>query len=348
MDGEVQVKRYRYAPRKLELLSENGGIANSIKSQPALVALVPLLLLFQIFAIAHLLRKQSVDIVHAHWIFPQGFCAALAKYLSFSKTPILCTSHGGDLYGLKSGFFHKIKNWTLKRFDHFAVVSHGMKQYVSDFFHPAPENIHVLPMGVDLQTKFIGDPSSHRTPGSLLFVGRLVKKKGVNYLIQSIKLLHQREMAIQLTIVGEGPERPALETLSNTLKLNHSITFRGGLESQQLPELYRSAPLAIFPFVQAEDGDMEGLGLVMVEAMGCGCLVIAGDVPAVHDVIEDGVTGYICNPTDPVDLADQIEKVLTQDSVRKKVAANGMLFVQQHFSWDHCANQYHLVFSKMG
>ena len=107
LDG-VHVHRFRYAPSVLERLAYQGGILANLKKSPLLFGLVPFFLAAQLLAAIHLLMRQPIQVIHAHWIFPQGMVALLARALSRSKAKVLCTSHGGDLYGLKGAVFSRV------------------------------------------------------------------------------------------------------------------------------------------------------------------------------------------------------------------------------------------------
>jgi glycosyltransferase involved in cell wall biosynthesis len=139
----------------------------------------------------------------------------------------------------------------------------------------------------------VPDPSVRRLPNQVLFVGRLVEKKGVKYLLQALKEVSKQLPDTTLVIAGSGPLQSELESITQDLGLTQQVKFAGRLEHKELVRLYQESTVAVFPFVQAKDGDMEGLGLVMVEAMGCGCPVIASDLPAVRDVIMHEEDGYL-------------------------------------------------------
>ena len=343
-DGQVRVLRYRYAIKRFELLSENGGIAGSLNANPLLFVVVPFMLSSLVFHLIYLLRKEKPEIIHAHWIFPQAFCVSIAQFIARTKIPVVCTSHGGDLFGLKGRFFYQIKKWTLNQIQSFAVVSTAMERYVRQAFPEFQKPIHVLPMGVDLKEKFSTTTVQRYSDYSLLFVGRIVKKKGLKQLIYCLDHLLKTNPNYRLTIAGDGPEKSEIEQQVRSLGIEHAVEFLGGVESKQLPDLYRSASLAIFPFIQAQDGDMEGLGLVIIEAMGCSCPVIVGDVPAIHDVVKDGETGIIGNPLDVADFSRLIDKAATEKDVTEKLSSNALKFVTTTFSWETCAEKYHQLF----
>jgi phosphatidyl-myo-inositol dimannoside synthase len=116
-----------------------------------------------------------------------------------------------------------------------------------------------------------------------VFVGRLVPKKGLEHLLDALHQLRQAGVSFSAEIVGHGPLAGTLAEKTRTLGLDDRVRFAGPVSHDSLADHYQRAAIAVFPFVEAADGDQEGFGLVMVEAMGCGCAVIASDLPAVRE-----------------------------------------------------------------
>ncbi len=301
MDG-VRVVRYRYAPESLQTLVNDGGILGNLKKSRWKWLLVPGFLLSQVLTTARLVRNFRPDVVHAHWLIPQGLAAALALVVARKRPRFVVTSHGADLFSLGAWPFRLLKRFVLRRADLATVVSHAMLPAVQAL-EPACE-VLVEPMGVDLVGTFCPKPDVARSRSRALFVGRLVEKKGVDHLIRAWPLVLERCPSARLDIAGFGSCEPELRALRESLGLAGSIEFLGPVSHERLPDIYRSAAVLVVPFVAARDGDQEGLGLVMVEAIGCGCPVVAGDVPAVRDVI--GANGGQVDPRDPVRLAEVI------------------------------------------
>jgi phosphatidyl-myo-inositol dimannoside synthase len=143
-----------------------------------------------------------------------------------------------------------------------------------------------------------------------VFVGRLVPKKGLEHLLDALHQLRQAGVSFSAEIVGHGPLAGTLAEKTRTLGLDDRVHFAGPVSHDSLADHYQRAAIAVFPFVEAADGDQEGFGLVMVEAMGCGCAVIASDLPAVRDVIQNGETGILVPPGDSRALAAAIRDAL--------------------------------------
>ena len=341
-DGML-VYRYRYAPEQWETLAYAGGITANLKQHRWKVALLPLFFLGQWLALRKLLKQQPITTIHAHWLIPQGFVAAIALWGKTQAPHLVCTSHGGDLFGLRGKISTALKRWVISRCQALTVVSHAMLPAMYALTNANPPPISVIPMGTDLQHTFIPNPSVTRLPNRLLFVGRLVEKKGLTYLLQAFTQLLPNQPDLELVIAGSGTLQAELMAQAKQLGIAQQVDFKGRLTHHELVALYQSATLAVFPFVQAKDGDMEGLGLVMVEAMGCGCPVIASDLPAVRDVIRHGETGWLVETADSSALTNAIQTLLTQTATRQQLSAQALQNVQNTFGWETISQNYQRV-----
>lgn len=283
LDG-VEVVRYRYAPERWETLVNDGGIVTNLKRARWKLLLVPGFVLGQAWAAWRLMRRERVNVIHAHWLVPQGLIAALLQWLPGRRVPYVVTSHGADLYALKGRGLDALKRFVARRSSAATVVSSAMRERLAALGVPAA-HIHVLPMGVDLSERFTPDPAVQRTTREILFVGRLVEKKGLRHLIDAMPLVLERVPDAFLTIAGFGPEEAALRQQVHALGLAAKVRFLGAVPQAELPALYRRAALFVAPFVQAESGDQEGLPVALMEAVACGCPVVAGDVAGIEDLL---------------------------------------------------------------
>ncbi len=336
----LRVIRFPYFFNRWEKLAmHGGGILNKLKSNPLYYLMIPFFLLGQMRAVVGLLRSERFDLIHAHWLIPQGFVAALSLLMTGKKIPLLCTSHGGDLFALKGKGLQRLKRWVINKSAALTVVSKAMRKTVVAMGID-PDKVEVIPMGVDLKSLFTPDPCVQRKTDELLFVGRLVEKKGVQFLLEAMPAVLKKHPSIRLILAGSGPMEEELRQQAQRLQISDRVAFLGMVSQTKLPDLYRTATLAIFPFVVAKSGDQEGFGLVQVEAMGCECPIIAGDLPAIHDIITHEENGMIVESGNAQALADAIIRMLADPDLCAKLAGEGRRRVVQKFDWEIVAEKY--------
>lgn len=344
LDG-VEVRRFRYAPATLETLAGQGGIVSRLRTAPWRLLLVPVFLFAYAHAIWRASRRTQFDVVHAHWLIPQGLLAALMAPLT-GRTPLICTSHGGDLFALRATGFRLLRRLIIRRASLVTVVSQYMREVlVAEGI--AASKIAVASMGVDLQERFVPQPGVERDPWHLLFVGRLVEKKGVRVLIEAFPALLASHPRAHLTIVGDGPERIALEAQVAALGLQSAVRFLGARPPAALPAIYSSAAVAVVPSVIDAVGDQEGLGLVTLEAIGCGCAVVASDLRAIRDVVQDDVTGLLFRAGDVSALTTTLRRLLDRDSLRCKLSVDARGHVIKTYDWSAVTTRYEQLFQRI-
>ncbi len=342
LDG-LTVHRFRYFFERWENLAYTTGILDKLRANPFNYLLVPFFLAGMAIKIYRLVRAERYTVVHAHWLIPQGAACAAAFRFFRNPPPLICTSHGGDLFGLRGSLTTKIKKWVIARSHTITVVSHFMRDHLKEVLAPScvPK---VLPMGVDLVHRFVPNPNVTRSANELIFVGRLVEKKGVPYLLQAITLVRERFPNVHLSIIGDGPLRKELEDLTVGLRIEENISFLGAVTQSELPRLYASTAIVIVPSIVARSGDQEGLGLVTVEAMGCGCAVVASDLLAIRDVVIPGENGLLAEPANSKSIAEKIIYLLEDETRLKRLQTVARASVLEKFDWEFVANNYrHLL-----
>ena len=333
------IYRYVYAPGNMEKLAYGGGIFANLKENKWLYALVlPFVVMQFLWALGISLGKR-IDVIHAHWIFPQGLVAVLIKLITLGRIKVICTSHGGDLFGLKGWFLNRLLKWVVSQCDVLTVVSSAMERECKARGY-RPGAIIVIPMGVDLKSGFNKGVTPSAERKGCLFVGRFVEKKGVVFLIEAMKILRDSGHEVDLIMAGSGPLLDACKTLALEYGLQDQVVFLGAVNKAQLPELYAQKAVCIVPSIVDSRGDQEGLGLVIVEALGSGCVVLASDLPAIRDVIDDGRNGILFEPESPAAIADAVLKLMSDEALRKRLASNARESVLEKFDWEFIAERY--------
>lgn len=339
MDG-VHVHRFRYFLRRFETLANVEGFLPALKTRPWQILLLPFFLSAEVWSLGRIARRYNVSLIHAHWIVPQGLAVWLAALLWRLEQPVVVTCHGADLFAFnKSRVFLYLKRKVLQKAAAVTVVSKAAAQQAIEL-GAQRNSLFVYPMGVDLERCFTPASDVEREPATLLFVGRLNRKKGVHVLLRAMALAREQMPHIKLEVVGYGPDEAALKKQAADLAIVDSIKFHGAVHQDALPGFYRRATCLVFPSVVAPSGDQEGLGLVPIEALGCGCAVIASRLPAVADTIEDGRTGWLFEPDNSRDLTDKIVYVLQHPLENQQSAVAGRAQVLYRNDWRKAAQGY--------
>ncbi|MGZ8195211.1 MAG: glycosyltransferase [Methylosarcina sp.] len=332
----IQDYRFRYFfPRRLQLLAYGSGILANLRAKPWLFFQIPSFLLSQFLSARRLIRQLEPDLIHGHWIFPQGWIAAfLGKRL---KIPVIVTAHGGDAFSLQQSAMAEIKRWTIQNCSTWTSNTFATAQAVGPHL-PRPE---IIPMGVDYRQFNSGISFGKSSQVSiLLFVGRLIEKKGVRDLIHAYSLLKEnvREKT-ELWIIGDGVERKPLEALVAQLNLAGKILFHGKLPNDQLPRYYATADIFIAPSITDSSGDTEGQGVILLEALASGTAIISTQTGGIGEVLVHGKTGLLVKPNDPVELKEAIESLLNDSVLRGSLAEEGKKIVSA-YDWKIIAQQF--------
>ena len=309
LDG-VEVLRYRYAPEALETLVHGGGMITHLRRSPWKWLLVPGFVLGQAWVAARLARRRRPALVHAHWLLPQGLIAWALRALGLAPSYAL-TSHGADLYGLRAAPAQALKRRVARDCAAMSVVSSAMREEAAAA-GLRPPRLEVIPMGADLQQRFTPHPGQAREPGLIVFVGRLVEKKGLCHLLDAMPEVLRACPDARLRIVGFGPLEQELRVQAASLGLMHRVEFAGAMAQAELAPLLRRASLLVAPSVRAASGDQEGLPVVLMEALGCACPVVASDSPGVADLFGDEAGACLVPAGDTQALARAMMRVLEQ------------------------------------
>jgi len=178
----------------------------------------------------------------------------------------------------------------------------------------------------------------------VLFVGRLVEVKGVEYLIRSLPETKNPE--IHLIIVGKGPLEVQLKNLTKSLELESKITFFGNANSEDLELLHGISDVLVCPSIIYSSGATEGLPMVIPEAMMSGLPVIASSVGGITDVVKHEVNGLLVKEKDPYSIAKAIERILSDENLKKRLIENSKISVKE-FEPSSIAQKYLKVYQNM-
>lgn len=334
IDG-VRVHRFRYAPARWETLTHDQTAPDRIRERPWYLVLVPLYVLAGCAAARRLARRGGFDVVHVFWPIPHGLFGIAAKRAC--GIPVVSTFFGVELTWVRTQmrFLEPVLRWIVRRSDVVTAISTYTARTLREIA-PGAE-LEIVPFGAAVA----GEPSPagvrdrHARAGfELLFVGRLVERKGVEYLLGAVALLRDRGWDVALDVVGDGPSGSSLRALVSEFDLHARVRFLGQVAEPVLEDRLRSCDVLVLPAVRDAKGDVEGLGVVLIEALRAERPVIASDVGGIPDVVRDGVTGLLVPPGDVECLAGAIERYAREPELAARHAAAGRRDVEERFSWD--------------
>ena len=283
-------------------------------------------------------RFRTYDVFHATSVFPCGFITVLVgKYLL--RKPVFVTFYGTDLLStLGSKKTQWAKVWTIKHATKAIAFSdstrnevanrHGLKvQNMEVVYYPLPDN----PPAISAETtqKIRAQYGIKTDDFVVLFVGHLVRRKGPEDLIRALSKI--QDPKIKLLFVGDGPLRKELKLQATSYKLQARIIFAG---AQDAKSFYTIASVFSMPsFYFKEEGDIEGLGIVFLEAEQYGVPVLGTKSGGIPEALEDGGSGFLVPERDVEGLAEKIKILARDKELCRKMGERGRVFVREKFDW---------------
>jgi colanic acid/amylovoran biosynthesis glycosyltransferase len=293
VDG-LSIYRFRYFPRRWERLAD-GAILDNLRARPSCWLQVLPFCIAGTLAARRAARRVRPDVIHAHWLIPQGVSALITA----RRVPLVVTTLGADIYALRSRPLQWVKRRVVARCRSITTQNVDMRAILIEELGADPAKAFVLPVPVDLAVMTPDD--RHRDVHSIVFVGRLVEKKGVSVLLAALRKL-DGTVPYRLRVIGDGPLRRQLEAEAAGL----NVTFLGALGRADVAAELARASVAVLPSVRASSGDQDGLPVVLLEAMAAGCAVVASRLPGLDEVIEHGSNGFLVESDDVDQLASAV------------------------------------------
>lgn len=291
------------------------------------------------FHVAKIVEKHAVDLIHAHFAYPEGFVGVLAKRAI--RKPLIVTLHGRDIltepsvgYGIRlSRRYDALIRKTLEEADSIVVASSAVYDEARKIIG-SEDKIHLIPNGVDIQ-EFNPNLDGSRIRGKLkvdeeytvIFTLRHHEPTyGIEYLIRAIPLVLRREKNVMFVIGGEGSLKRYHERLALKLGVKDRVVFTGRIPRTEAPYYYAMSDVVVVPSLQ------EAFGLVVTEAMACGKPVIGTDVGGISDQIIDGFNGFLVPSKNPEAIAERIIWLINNPGKAKCMGRNGRRIVEEKFN----------------
>jgi colanic acid/amylovoran biosynthesis glycosyltransferase len=285
------------------------------------------------------------DLAHCHF-GPNGDLAVMMKYLGAFEGKIVTTLHGEIGYTRKKKY-RKGYETLFEMGDLFLPMSNKERQNLVDSGCD-PQKIRVHRMGVDLRKfPFSSKNFPHNRKIKLLTVGRLVEKKGVEYAIRAVAKIATRYPDIEYKIGGDGPLSKSLQDLINQLNLNEKVKILGFQLQEEIINLIKEADLFLAPSVTSKDGDIEGIPVVIMEAMAQGLPVLSTRHAGIPELVEDGKSGFLVPERDPDALAEKLEYLIQHQDLLPQMGSTGRDFIERNHNINKLNDQMIQMFQQL-
>ncbi|HVC36047.1 MAG TPA: glycosyltransferase family 4 protein [Candidatus Dormibacteraeota bacterium] len=260
--------------------------------------------------ISTMLKSEAFDVLHFH----EPWVPVLSRQILSKSTSVnIATFHAKVPETLMSRTLARVVTpylkSVLKYIDQFTAVSESAAEYVGSL---CSEPITIIPNGVDLSRyRVSGSPHLKRSTKTILYIGRLERRKGLKYLLSAYQLLTQSADNLSLIIAGAGPDREKLEILCEDLKLPN-VNFLGYISEEEKLQLLAESDVFCSPAVYGES-----FGIVLLEAMACGLVTVAGNNSGYTDVLQETGALSIVNPHDTAEFARRLSLLLNDAQLRR-------------------------------
>lgn len=329
----VPVHRFRYFFKRWENLTHGEGAPHRIRN-PLYLFIALFYIIVGLISAVRFCRQHRFDIIHVHWPFPHGIWGFAAGKLA--GVPTVLTFHGAEI--LLSKKFPFVQYFLQHAIRHARAVICNSTYTRDEVARLTDREIDVIPFGCTIHNRNPIKRVEKKTK-EILFVGRLIRRKGLDYLIKALPLIEQK-VPVHLHVVGSGGTMGSQwKALTHEMKLDAKVTFHGVVSHTALEERYASADLFVLPAIVDDRGDTEGLGVVLVEALSFKVPVVASAVGGIKDVIIGDRTGLLVPQKDSEALARAAVQLLTDPFLADRLAEQGRAHARDYFDWDRITNQ---------
>ncbi len=338
----VEVASFRYAPRRFETLGYGRSLHADERLRASAGVVAPLYLLAARRALARELATGTWDLLHAHWIIPNGLAAAAVA----RRIPLVVGLHGSDVFMAEKAPMRRLTASVLRRTRRLTACSPELARRIEALGFDGARS-HVIPYGVDIEL-FRPDPqrrvAERRRLGIpehapvVLGVGRMATKKGFHLLVGALAELFAAAPEARIILAGGGDRLEELRHQAS--RWGDRVSFAGAVLHDTLPDLYRAADLFVLPAVHDAKGNVDGLPNVILEAMASGLPVVASAISGIPLAVSPGVHGLLVEEGDGPALARAIAALVNDPQRRASMGVAARRRAEADLTWDAVAARY--------
>lgn len=342
LDG-THIRRFQYMPEKWQTLCYGPGIAANLRTRRgAFLQILPLILGFMTKGLYY---ARRCDVIQANWSMAGLAGIVLGKLLN---KPVVLVMYGAEVFVLKDNPVLRLPlKFIISRADHVIAISQYTLEKTCEV--QLPRAISLIPPGVDIdrfQKRSDTTRAQQRLSASgvdwmqpkVFAMGFFIERKGFKHLIDAVAELQDR-CHVQLLLRGQGPLKDSLQQQAVRRGIADRVFFLDYIPDDELADYYTIADVLAAPGVVDSQGDTEGLGMTLLEAMSCETPCVASRVGGIVDIVKDGQNGFLVEPGDVQTLAEKILVLCQNADLRQQLGRQGRQFVEENFSWEDKARE---------
>jgi phosphatidylinositol alpha-1,6-mannosyltransferase len=353
LEKGVRLHFFKYSPfRHLNIWGYAESLEADVRVKGAIYPMTPLVFISSFLALWRLTGRIKFDVMHGHWVIPNGPVSALVARLR--RLPLVLSLHGSDMFmAEQSGVLGAVARWCLRRASAITMPSEDLRQRAIKLGAPA-QRCHVVPYGVDPNqfTRIEGAGPMLREELGLdsaalvvFSVGRMVYKKGFEYLIRAAPTVLREHPNARIVLAGGGDLEGRLESLVKQLGVEDSVLMPGWVSRDKLPVYFSGCDLFVLPSVVDQQGNVDGLPNTLLEAMASARPVVATDVAGIPLAVKDGDNGLLVPEKQPAELAAAINLLLRAPELRLQYGEAGRRRVENELNWATTAQTFIRLFT---
>ncbi len=342
----VKLHRFGYIwPRRLQIMGHARSLNAGGRLQHGVYFLLPLFLLVSLIRTMRVARRQKAEIIHVHWVLPNGPVAALAAKLL--RIPLVVSLHGSDIYvARRRRLFGAVAGWVFRQAAAVTACSSELRDAAIALGTPE-RRTHLLPWGADPDIFQPPAKEKEQETFTIAALGRMVPKKGFEHLLEAWAQIAEQFPQARLCIGGDGPLLETLRNEARHLGIDGQTDLPGRISWNRVPHFLAAADVFVLPSRRDRAGNIDGLPTVLLEAMSCGLPVVASDLGGIPLVIEDEINGYLVPPGDIDALGQHLNTLLNNKQERERLGQAARALVVESFNWNNIARQLTKIFANV-
>jgi glycosyltransferase involved in cell wall biosynthesis len=349
-EGGVHFHPFRYAPTaSLNVFGYAGALSEDVRLKRSAWLVAPLALAAAWRAAATVSRRVGATVMHGHWVVPGGAVAAAAA----GRLPLVVSLHGSDVYvAERHAAARTVARWTFGRAERVTACSEDLRERAIALGLTADRS-ETIPYGVDAG-RFAPNPAVRSAVRAQLAVGaddplvftagRLVRKKGFEFLIDAAAILARRWPALVCAVGGGGDLERELAARARAQGVGDRVRFLGVLAQNAVADHLAAADVVVVPSVHDTSGNVDGLPNVVLEALASGTPLVASAVGGIPAVVADGRTGFLVPERDVEALAGAIDRLLGDGTLRERIGREARSEAVKLRNWERVAERFEAVY----